>query len=150
MESVSRDHETREYFALSRMDDRFARVRLDSVDRASMTQHSAYFPGATTQHFDEYSAPDADPIGRQQRLRRGTVFLDEANPGKGIRRRAIETIGDPEAPESFYSRRQHSFAASFVGRKIATLDNHHGEALLSADDSDREASRSSTDDDKIP
>src|SRR5208283_5576233 len=88
------------------------------------------------QRLYQYRAPDAHPVGGQERFRRGTVFLDEANSGKWKRRRVIETIGDPQALESLHARRQHAFAASLIRRKIAALDDHDGEALFRRDDCD--------------
>ena len=83
-------------------------------------------------------------------MRRGTVFLDEANSSEWIRGRVIETIGDPQALESLHARRQHAFAASLIRREIEALDNYDGEALLRSDNCDGKPRRSAADYDEIP
>src|SRR5208282_830993 len=115
-----------------------------------MTQHRSEFLRPPRQRLDQYRAPDAHPMGGQERLRRGTVFLDETNSGKWKRRRVIETIGDPQALESLHARRQHAFTASLIRRKIAALDDHDGEALFRRNNCNGKPRRSTADYNEIP
>ena len=62
----------------------------------------------------------------------------------------IETIGDPQALESFHARRQHAFAASLIRREIAALDDYDGEALFRRDNCDGKPRRSTADYNEIP
>ncbi len=90
-----------------------------------MTQNCAELFCAVGERVNQDRAPDPQSVGGHRRFSGSSVFLNKADSRKRKRICAVKLAGDTQAGESFHARRQDTFAASLIGRKIAALDNDH-------------------------